>query len=943
MASSFPSGLDNFTNPSASDTLDSATVPHAAQHSNANDAIEAIESTLGVNPQGGSATVVARLTALDSTVAGKVVSVGAGDSTITVAGTSTSPTVKVNQANLTIAESQVTNLVSDLAGKAPASGISPSAITGTAVTQADTGTVTSAMIANGTIVSADISGSAAITNGQLANSSVSVNGLSVALGGSVTVTATPTDASVTDAKIATTLSPSKITGTAAVLGSANTFTVGGQTINNASASVVPLSVKGTSAQVADLQTWLDSNGATSGHISADGSLTVGEEATTNLIPNPSFEVSTAYTGSSRVSFARDSTYSAYGSYALKVTCDGTGSPSVYPNNSPSGRLPVTSGQNYTFSAYVRDGNTALPFKIVLEWYTSANVSLGSVSSISITPSSSQWTRMIFTATAPATAAFCTPLIQGQGTPSAGTIWYLDSLQLEAKNYATSYIDGSLPGGAWSGTAGLSTSSRIALSVDRADSGLVVGNNATFNALTQVNAQAPGNIMFTLKRALNHFADQVQFKLSTGTILAGFNAIAQFFTGSTSPVLTAVGGATTAASGDGTTATLTLTSASNLAVNDLITVAGVTPTGYNTTSATVTAVTNTSPFTVSYLNTTTGSQTVAGTVSVPPQASITARSAGTKGIVVKAAASQAANLVEVQNSSGTQVMAVSSSGAITSPSATLSGLSTGVVHADSSGALTSSTIVNADISTSGLDMSVINSGAITTWAASTSYTKGDLVSYSGVAYRRIATGTSGSTFDPANWNQITPSIDKTVNPDFQPTSGLDIFPRLMASGTRALANGTNSFMLFVSNSNISVSNITTLCTTGGTDTGGTIIRRMGLFTVNPTTNAFVLVARTASDSTLWNTSGTSYTKAFDTTGGYPSSYALVAGLTYAVGCIAYNTGGTFGSPTLAGTVTLNAALTTFSPAMFGQLTGQTDLNTGNTITTGTTTGLWARLT
>ena len=71
MASSFPGGLDNFTNPTATDTLDSATVPHAAQHSNANDAIEAIESTLGVNPQGSSATVVARLTALDSTVAGK--------------------------------------------------------------------------------------------------------------------------------------------------------------------------------------------------------------------------------------------------------------------------------------------------------------------------------------------------------------------------------------------------------------------------------------------------------------------------------------------------------------------------------------------------------------------------------------------------------------------------------------------------------------------------------------------------------------------------------------------------------------------------------------------------------------------------------------------------------------------------------------------------------
>jgi hypothetical protein len=41
-------------------------------------------------------------------------SVAAGDSTITMGGTATAPTVKVAQANLTIAESQVTNLTSNL-------------------------------------------------------------------------------------------------------------------------------------------------------------------------------------------------------------------------------------------------------------------------------------------------------------------------------------------------------------------------------------------------------------------------------------------------------------------------------------------------------------------------------------------------------------------------------------------------------------------------------------------------------------------------------------------------------------------------------------------------------------------------------------------------------------------------------------------------------------
>ena len=71
MATNYPGAVDSFVNPTATDTLDSATVPHAAQHDNINDAMSAVQVTLGVNPQGSSATVVARLTALDSTVSGK--------------------------------------------------------------------------------------------------------------------------------------------------------------------------------------------------------------------------------------------------------------------------------------------------------------------------------------------------------------------------------------------------------------------------------------------------------------------------------------------------------------------------------------------------------------------------------------------------------------------------------------------------------------------------------------------------------------------------------------------------------------------------------------------------------------------------------------------------------------------------------------------------------
>jgi len=65
MATNYPSSLDSFVNPASTDTLDSATVPHASQHTDINDAVEAIEGELGTNPKGSFATVKARLAAGD--------------------------------------------------------------------------------------------------------------------------------------------------------------------------------------------------------------------------------------------------------------------------------------------------------------------------------------------------------------------------------------------------------------------------------------------------------------------------------------------------------------------------------------------------------------------------------------------------------------------------------------------------------------------------------------------------------------------------------------------------------------------------------------------------------------------------------------------------------------------------------------------------------------
>ena len=52
MASNFPSSLDSFTNPSSSDALDSVSVPHASQHSDLNDAVEALQAKVGADSSG---------------------------------------------------------------------------------------------------------------------------------------------------------------------------------------------------------------------------------------------------------------------------------------------------------------------------------------------------------------------------------------------------------------------------------------------------------------------------------------------------------------------------------------------------------------------------------------------------------------------------------------------------------------------------------------------------------------------------------------------------------------------------------------------------------------------------------------------------------------------------------------------------------------------------
>ena len=66
MATTFPAALDAFTNPSGSDRLNSVSVPHADQHANANDAIEALQVKVGIDNSAEPTSLDARVAALES-------------------------------------------------------------------------------------------------------------------------------------------------------------------------------------------------------------------------------------------------------------------------------------------------------------------------------------------------------------------------------------------------------------------------------------------------------------------------------------------------------------------------------------------------------------------------------------------------------------------------------------------------------------------------------------------------------------------------------------------------------------------------------------------------------------------------------------------------------------------------------------------------------------
>lgn len=150
-----------------------------------------------------------------------------------------------------------------------------------------------------------------------------------------------------------------------------------------------------------------------------------------------------------------------------------------------------------------------------------------------------------------------------------------------------------------------------------------------------------------------------------------------------------------------------------------------------------------------------------------------------------------------------------------------------------------------------------------------------------------------------------------------TSSADAFNRIFTTSGQTPTSGNVHWTYFspaysFTASQISIANI-------GVATSPTLIR-LGLYTAD-SAGAVTLVARTASDTTLFSTASTYWTRSFATAGGYPATYAVTAGSRYALAfCITATS-----LPSIMAFLG-NSVYLWQSPRVTAYLTGQTDLPT-----------------
>lgn len=149
------------------------------------------------------------------------------------------------------------------------------------------------------------------------------------------------------------------------------------------------------------------------------------------------------------------------------------------------------------------------------------------------------------------------------------------------------------------------------------------------------------------------------------------------------------------------------------------------------------------------------------------------------------------------------------------------------------------------------------------------------------------------------------------------------------------SGTGFFTYFTPKKNLTISKLQMV--SGGTASSGLTLARMALYTA-AANGDLTIVARTASDTTLFGSTGTAYERSLSTTGGYPATYDLVKGTFYAVGELQVG----IIAATLVQAAMLNSVIAGLAPLMAASKSGLTDLDANVASVTASNRPNWARL-
>jgi hypothetical protein len=170
-----------------------------------------------------------------------------------------------------------------------------------------------------------------------------------------------------------------------------------------------------------------------------------------------------------------------------------------------------------------------------------------------------------------------------------------------------------------------------------------------------------------------------------------------------------------------------------------------------------------------------------------------------------------------------------------------------------------------------------------------------------------------------------------------TTSLDIPSRTHVNATTAVTTNITYFSFFTATEALAVSNIS--FSSGASVASGVTLVRFGLYTFDGTTAT--LVARTNNDSSRFTVANTVYTGALDSTGGFPTSYNLVAGQRYAVAVVVVAST----TPQLASVAfgAASTAIMALSPRVVGFAGSTSDLPATRNSFSGITHAYWSRLT